>query len=114
VNVEPSLWDKMRWQGKRGWPLGLVALISLSSVGAMLWHGYPAPHRGDGEVQATISGFAPDDAPKFGRGIIVTAKYRGLYGERDVQLDSLKGCRVGDPIRALRRGSALVLYPMPC
>ena len=114
MNVEPSLGDKVRWQAKRGWPLGLVALTLFAIVGAVLWHGYPARHRQGVEVQATISGFAPEDAPKFGRGIIVTATYAGSYGEANASLDSLKGCRVGDPIPAVHRGLALVLYPAPC
>jgi len=114
VNVEPSLWQLARWQIARGWPLGLLGLAVLAIVATTLWRGDPGAEPSGPEVQATISGFVPEDAPRFGRGIIVTATYRGLYGEADATLESVKGCKVGDPIRAVRHGAALVLRPWRC
>ena len=114
MNLEPSLWRKARWQLERGWQLGLLGLVVLAGVAAMLWHGYQPETNSGEDVQAMITGFAPEDAPQFGRGIIVTATYQGIYAERDVPLKSLTGCRVGDSIHAARRGAALILYPTPC
>ena len=114
MNVEPSLWERASWRIRHGALLSLVALASLAIIGALLWRGYPAPRVRGEEVAASISGFAPEDAPRFGRGIIVTATDGHAYGERDVPLESVEGCKVGDPIRAVRRGLALMLYPIPC
>jgi len=74
-------------------------------------HTLPGP---TDEVEATITGFAPEDAPKFGRGEIVTATVAGVHAEADVEVDRLFGCRVGDKIPAKRRGFTVVLQPRPC
>lgn len=114
MKVEPSLWQRARWQLARGGMLWPIALLGIGSVVARVAL-YKAPQiRPGDDVQATITGFSPEDTILFNRGIVVSATLDGAYGERAVPLETLTGCRVGDPIRAVRRGLALTLYPMPC
>jgi len=114
VNIEPTLWKRARWQFARGWMLWLVVLVCLGAATARIAL-YKGPQASSGDdVQATISGFAPEDTILFRRGIVVTATFEGAYGQRAVPLETLAGCKVGDPIRAVRQGLHLRLYPMPC
>lgn len=111
-DVEPSVWQRVGWALRRGWMLILVAPLTLAVIVTLgKWHTLPRP---TDEMEATITGFAPDDAPKFGRGEIVTATVAGVYAEADVEVDRLFGCRVGDKIPAKRRGFTVVLQPRPC
>ena len=112
-DVEPSLGQRAVWGLKRGWLLILLAPLTLALVVALGTWQHRLPGLGD-EVEATITGFAPEDAPKFGRGEIVTATVAGVYAEADVEVDRLFGCRVGDKIPAKRRGFTVVLQPRPC
>jgi hypothetical protein len=112
-DVEPSLGQRAWWALRRGWLLILIAPVTLALIVALAkWlHTLPGP---TDEMEATITGFAPEDAPKFGRGEIVTATVAGVYAEADVEVDRLFGCRVGDKIPAKRRGFTVVLQPRPC
>ncbi|MEX0341245.1 MAG: hypothetical protein AB3N06_01535 [Erythrobacter sp.] len=67
-------------------------------------------------VEAEITGFGTNNSDSsLPPGITVSAISKdGLIGQRRVSPDRVRGCKIGDSIKAERSGVHLKLTPSPC
>jgi len=69
-------------------------------------------------IKANISAFGHDISrpgpSKADRVVVVALATGGKVGRKSVPLALVRGCRIGDPVKAESNGQMVRIYPSPC
>ena len=115
MNPIRSLYWKMRYE----WRLHYLAPVLILALPMLLIWRDPLNLRTEpGEpVEATISQIKvgmnryQGHTPGY---IVIAETAEGITGQKTVLPSDMRGCEIGDEIRAEQKGMKLYLYPSPC
>ena len=111
MNGFEETWFELR----RDWSASLVIVFLVASVIALaVWQGSQIAAQGEPHI-ATITAFSNvDTAADPGKIGVYAVSGEGFRGYARVTLDRVKGCKIGDTIKAELLGTRLRLHPRPC
>jgi hypothetical protein len=109
--------ESIRFDLKQGWKTYVMLVLLFGAIIGLLFWQFAASQLEYSPVKATITNFTTADLDqKYYPGVVVVEARSsdGLIGQGQVDLDEIRGCKVGDEIDAEERGVSLRLKPKPC